>query len=57
MGDQDGPMVARELYKTLFAHDELTADDIAYALDAAVQVLRAQKVPPARWATFVHHGA
>jgi hypothetical protein len=57
MGDADGPEVARAVYKTLFAGESLQADDVPYALDAAVRMLREQGAPPERWATFVHLGA
>jgi hypothetical protein len=57
MGDEDGPTVARKVYATLFAQDSISAEDVPYALDAAVQDLRWSGLPPSRWATFIHLGA
>jgi hypothetical protein len=57
MGDEDGPTVARRVYATLFAQESVNAEDVPYALDAAVQELRSAGVSPSRWATFIHLGA
>jgi hypothetical protein len=57
MGDDEGPELARTVYEILFAAETIDADDVPYALDAAVQKLRERGVPPERWATFVHMGA
>jgi hypothetical protein len=57
MGDEDGPQVAEFFYKKLFSRDQISLDDIPYALDYAVGKLKESGVPPARWATFIHMGA
>jgi hypothetical protein len=56
MCDEDGPSVAWYFYKTLFESDQVELDDIAYALDEAVQSLRRSNVPASRWASFMHIG-
>jgi hypothetical protein len=56
MHDADGPQVARHFYERLLKTDQLDLDDIPYALDAAVCMLREAGVPPSRWALFVHMG-
>jgi hypothetical protein len=58
MEDVDGPMIAASVYKRLFdgCSDLLQPDDIAYALDEAVQELRKSHPEPSRWATYVHLG-
>jgi hypothetical protein len=56
MHDEDGPNLARHFYQTLFEHERLDLDDIAYALDDAIQKLRIQGVPARRWALFMHMG-
>jgi hypothetical protein len=58
MEDMDGPMIAASVYKRLFGgcSDSLQPDDIAYALDEAVQELRKSHSEPSRWATYVHFG-
>jgi hypothetical protein len=56
MCDADGPKVARHFYESLLGRDEVNLDDIAYALDEAVQVLRRSNVPASRWAPFMHIG-
>jgi hypothetical protein len=56
MHDADGPKVAQTVYQTIFAADEIDEDTIARAVDVAVLQLRADNVPPERWATFVHIG-
>jgi hypothetical protein len=56
MNDEDGPAVAREVYQTLFEKETLDLDDIPYALDDAVCMLREAGVPASRWALFVHMG-
>lgn len=57
MHDEDGPTVARIVYEELLKNSALNLDDVPYALDKAVQLLRESDVPPNRWATFVHVGA
>jgi hypothetical protein len=56
MADVDGPVVAKSFYDTLFSEESFDLDDVPYALDVAVQSLRQNKVPPRRWALFVHMG-
>jgi CHAT domain-containing protein len=56
MHDEDGPQVARRVYESLFRSDFLDLDDIPYALDDAVCILRSSGVAPSRWALFVHMG-
>jgi hypothetical protein len=56
MEDADGPRVARHFYDSLFEKDHMDLDDIASALDEAVQALRRSKVPTSRWALFMHIG-
>jgi hypothetical protein len=56
MHDEDGPKLARLFYECLFAKETLELDDIAYALDEAVQGLRGQGVLAQRWALFMHMG-
>lgn len=58
MGDVDGPVIAKRVYEELFTGDgdHLDPDSIPYALDAAVQELRSQKVHMSRWAPYVHFG-
>jgi hypothetical protein len=56
--DEDGPMVAKIFYCELLKQDMLDADDVAYALDAAVAAFRGSgEVSPQRWVPFVHIGA
>jgi CHAT domain-containing protein len=57
MADANGPIVASSVYNTLFKEDEFNLDDVPYALDDAVRLLRDQKKAPERWAVFVHMGA
>jgi hypothetical protein len=56
MHDEDGPKLARTFYEALFMHEIIDLDDIAYALDDAIQALRSQSVPAPRWALFMHMG-
>jgi hypothetical protein len=58
MSDVDGPDMARWFYEELLANETIDADAVAYALDSAVQKLRA-KIPsePKRWAPYIHMGA
>jgi CHAT domain-containing protein len=58
MGDVDGPIIARIVYEKLFSGNSemLDFDIVPYALDAAVQKLRAQGLEPSRWASYVHIG-
>jgi hypothetical protein len=57
MGDEDGPQVAEFFYKKRVSRNQISLDDIPYALDYAVGKLKESGVPPARWATFIHMGA
>jgi hypothetical protein len=57
MYDQDGPKMAEWFYEALFEKETVQLDDIPYALDKAVQKLRAAGAPAVRWATYMHWGA
>jgi hypothetical protein len=57
MGDADGPELAEWFYQELMSNETIDADAVAYALDGAVQKLRAKGVSPQRWAPFIHMGA
>ena len=57
MNDTDGPVIAGHFYDSLLKNEVIQLDDIPYALDFAVQKLRALRVPPYRWAPFIHIGA
>jgi hypothetical protein len=59
IADEDGPDMARWFYEELMLGDSIDADSVAYALDAAVQKLRAKVYPMSskRWAPFIHVGA
>jgi hypothetical protein len=56
MSDVDGPKVAQWFYESLLKNEQIQLDDIAYALDEAVDRLRAGGVSASRWAPFVHIG-
>jgi hypothetical protein len=58
MEDVDGPMIAASVYGDLFngEKEHIDPDDVAYALDAAVQLLRHIHPDPARWAPYIHIG-
>lgn len=59
MGDVDGPVVARRVYRDLFTGsgpEYLNLDLIPYALDAAAKELRDRGLHPSRWAPYVHLG-
>jgi hypothetical protein len=56
MSDEDGPKVARRVYEQLFEKGRLDLDDVPYALDNAVRMLREAGVPAERWALYVHMG-
>jgi hypothetical protein len=56
MNDEDGPKVAQRVYERLFEQEQLDLENIAYALDDAVRMLREAGVPASRWALFVHMG-
>jgi hypothetical protein len=55
--DLDGPKVAKWFYEELFASEVIDVDSVAYALDVAVGKLRDSRIPPDRWAPFIHMGA
>jgi hypothetical protein len=57
MDDDDGPDLAHWFYQDLMSNDIIDANTVAYALDGAVQKLRAKGVPPQQWALFIHMGA
>lgn len=58
MGDVDGPVVAKKVYEAVIQNDleYLDPTTIPYALDAAVQELRAKGLHPSRWAPYIHFG-
>ena len=58
MDDFDGPVVAQTVYEELFREgaEVLDSDAIPYALDLAVQKLRAKGLSASRWAPYVHLG-
>jgi hypothetical protein len=58
MADVDGPMVSESVYKKIFGSrsELIDPDDVAYALDAAVQDLRVVQPDPSRWAPYIHIG-
>jgi hypothetical protein len=56
MHDEDGPLVPQYFYNSLLERDLLDLDDVAYALDEAVQALRMTGVSAQRWALFMHMG-
>jgi hypothetical protein len=58
MRDVDGPLVVATIYEQVFGGQSefLDPDDIAYALDSAVQKLRRDGVHQTRWAPFIHVG-
>jgi hypothetical protein len=57
MDDCDGPFMAERVYERIFRDGKVDLSEVPYALDAAVQELRAMGVSPSRWATYVHIGA
>jgi hypothetical protein len=59
MADADGPIVASSVYDTLFKEETFDLNDVPYALDDAVRLLREQQkeMNAERWAVFVHMGA
>jgi hypothetical protein len=58
MADNDGPVMAQWFYEDLLSNKVIDADAVAYALDAAVEKLRAaMPLKPARWAPYIHMGA
>jgi hypothetical protein len=58
MEDVDGPMVAKSVYEDIFSgpSEYVEPDDVAYALDAAVQKLQSVHPDPSRWAPYIHLG-
>ncbi|EIN08893.1 hypothetical protein PUNSTDRAFT_134067 [Punctularia strigosozonata HHB-11173 SS5] len=58
MEDVDGPMIAQSVYQDIFCGDtdHINPDDVAYALDKAVQKLRLAHPEPSRWAPYIHLG-
>jgi hypothetical protein len=58
MEDVDDPMIAEVVYKDVFKGPSgwIDPDDVAYALDAAVERLRAGHPDPSRWAPYIHLG-
>jgi hypothetical protein len=58
MEDVDGPAIAESVYKGIFGGDSeyIDPNDVAHALDAAVQQLRRAHPDPSRWALYIHLG-
>ncbi|EIN04735.1 hypothetical protein PUNSTDRAFT_75870, partial [Punctularia strigosozonata HHB-11173 SS5] len=58
MEDVDGPLIAKSVYRDIFDGDKeyIDPDDVAYALDRAVQALRRTHPDPCRWAPYIHLG-
>lgn len=58
MADSDGAHVTEVVYSQLYSGDSSTLDPdtVAYALDDAMQALRAEGLAPERWAPFMHLG-
>lgn len=56
MNDIDGPVVAKAVYRELLKGEFLDLDVVPFALDSAVRKLRAQGLPPSRWAPYIHLG-
>ena len=57
MGDVDGPIIAETVYEELYPVGAvLDPDVVPYALDRAVQKLRARGLSASRWAPYVHLG-
>ena len=57
MGDADGPFVAAIVYEEIMRDETLDPDSIPYALDSAIRKLRQRRLPPHRWAPYIHVGA
>lgn len=58
MDDFDGPIVAQTVYEELFRDggEVLDPDAVPYALDLAVQKMRAKGLSASRWAPYIHLG-
>ncbi|KAJ7860648.1 hypothetical protein B0H13DRAFT_1639430 [Mycena leptocephala] len=58
MKDDDGPVIATKFYQYLTekASGGIHLDDVPYALDGAIQALRACGAEPWRWLPFIHVG-
>lgn len=67
MGDDDGPLIARAVYRTLFPLNngigaaqhgrDLSMLDLPKIIDDLARDLSSKGVSARRWATFVHIGA
>jgi hypothetical protein len=57
MNDVDGPDLAQWFYEELMSNKVIDTKAVAYALDGAIQKLRAKTPSPKRWAQFIHMGA
>jgi hypothetical protein len=57
MNDVDGPDLAEWFYEELMSSEIIDTNTVAYALDDAIQKLRAKTPSPKRWAQFIHMGA
>ncbi|KAJ7194551.1 hypothetical protein GGX14DRAFT_377893 [Mycena pura] len=58
MKDDDGPVIATNFYRYLTekAGGGINLDDVPYALDEAIQALRASGAESWRWLPFIHIG-
>ncbi|KAG8958782.1 hypothetical protein FRC03_008818 [Tulasnella sp. 419] len=65
MADNDGPIIAQEVYKYMFrkvgnpdlnVSESVNCTEAAVALNVATKALRDSKVPLERWINFVHIG-
>ena len=58
MDDVDGPIIAKKVYENIIKNDSeyLDSTAIPYALDDAVQQLRAKSLNSSRWAPYIHFG-
>lgn len=58
MKDEDGPLVAQEVYTAMFnPPDPSVPFCLARVVDGIARKLREQGVAAERWSTFIHVGA
>ena len=58
MGDEEGHIVAKEIYSELFKGNSefLDPSAIPYALDTAIKKLQERDSDPSTWAEYIHLG-
>jgi hypothetical protein len=60
MSNSLGPIITESIYSSVFSPKKqsefMNPDDVPYALDEAVQKLRATGLDPSLWATYIHIG-